>query len=119
VLAQYTRSLADYCRQSDDEEDRSLVQFYQQQTKKYQYEAAFILEQISGSKAERQSRGKKFRREHTSFMRSLAPLLHRWLGSRYYEAVAVITNAAFELNAGAEDVRSACRGLPKPRKRHR
>jgi hypothetical protein len=116
-LSGYARALADYYSQSATDEGPSLARFYQTETEKFQKEAADILGLISGSKAERQSTGKKFRREHLSFIRSLVPRIDHLFGSPHYEVVAVITNAAFELNAGAEDVRSARRGLPGNRHR--
>jgi hypothetical protein len=68
---------------------------------------------ISYSTIGRQSRGRKFAREHLLFMRSLVNSMERNFGKPYYKAVEAITNIAYPQigDITYEDVRSACRGL--------
>jgi hypothetical protein len=113
-LAQCAQSLADYYSKRG-EIFGQVAQWYEKEAQNFRRAADEDLEQISWTTAGRQSRGRKFSREHLLFMRSLVTIMRRRFGQSHYEAVEAIANIAYPRNNDPitrEDVRTACKGLP-------
>jgi hypothetical protein len=113
VLAQHAQALADHYTLKGEV---SRAQLFQAEARGFRQEAADIssLTFPGMIKVERQSRGKRHARDQLLFMRLLVSHLHRWLRRPHYDVVAAVTNAVFDgVTVSGEDVRSACRRLPK------
>lgn len=119
-LARFARSLANHYRgrarslgSVDGKFDHEKAEWMDNEAKQLKLMSEHDLESIRWT--QRQGRGRKFTREHISFLRSLVTGMHRQFGKPYYEACVAIACTAYpQLTLTAEDVRSACRGLPRP-----
>ena len=109
-LAKCAAVLADWYRSDEIWADEKLVRSYNQEEKRFRL-ISDLLGMALGI-ASPQRRGKKFAREHLTFMRSLARYMRREFGKPYYEACAALTNLAYPRKtvATGEDVRLAYRG---------
>jgi hypothetical protein len=107
-LAEYAAALADW-RSDEIWADEKLARSYNREEKWFR-----LISDLFGMAlkvASRQRHGKKFAREHITFMRSLARDMRREFGRPYYEACAALTNLAYPRKTvvTGEDVRLACR----------
>jgi hypothetical protein len=73
--------------------NEKLARLYSEEEKRFRLQSDDMLEVLQN--VSRQRRGKKFSREHLTFMRSLAGGMRREFGSPYYEACAALTNLAY------------------------
>ena len=116
-LARCAQSLANHYRAQlralgPDQRSEALAQLYEREAEIFRLSADAKALRGAGRY---QSRGKKFAREQLSFMRDLVISMRCNFGKPYYEAVAAITNIAYQRAdvVTAEEVRTACRGLPR------
>jgi hypothetical protein len=114
-LARNAQSLAQHYGKrvevfGEDGRSGSFAQLHDEQAKDFRQASNDALAKIPWTN--RQHHGKKFTREQLSFMRSLVTGMQCRFGKPYYEACAAIANLAYRRVVTAEEVRSACRGMP-------
>jgi hypothetical protein len=108
-LAESAAALADWYRSDEIFANEKLARSLNQEEKHFR-----LISDLFGMAlgvASPQRHGKKFAREHLTFMRSLAHYMRREFGRPYYEACAALTNLAYPRKtvATGEDVRLAYR----------